>query len=290
MRSLLEVAQASLHGEWWWQQGSAWLQHSLLKLQGPPIPQPLVVVHREGDHEVTEHWQMKVKWLAGRFNSFASLVLSAYFLNKSKTALMSYMTKQNAESFLVHHLFSCRGNLLSSPSQPITAFTTFLQGWQWLEKIMRLIRENSMFYVIRSVLSILLVSGCFTGNGKAAFCSTQTIFFFFFDCKYKVQLCCCQQKRWFSLKAAGACLGCGTVVLSPVSCSCRKWKSSVLLQRRTQLVQERELLENGAEQEMKCLLNVKWLIISAFFKTEMVKCHHLKGAPSYKTWTHLWKL
>lgn len=114
---------------------------TLPQLQGPTMPQPLVAAHREGDLAVTEHWQMKVKWLAGRFNSFASKVLSAYFLNKSKTALMSYMTKQNAESFLVHHLFSCRGNLPSSPSQPIRAFTTFLQGWQWLEKIMRLIRE-----------------------------------------------------------------------------------------------------------------------------------------------------
>lgn len=146
----------------WQQQNSAWLQHSLLQLQGPPIPQPLVAVHREGDLAVTEHWQMKVKWLAGRFNSFASKVLSAYFLNKSKTALMSYMTKQNAESFLVHHLFSCRGNLPSSPSQPIRAFITFLQGWQWLGKIMRLIGENSTFNAVRSVLSILLLSGCFT--------------------------------------------------------------------------------------------------------------------------------
>lgn len=41
---------------------------------------------------------------------------------------------------------------------------------------MRLIRENSTLYVVRSVLSVLLVSGCFTGNGRAAFCSTQTIF------------------------------------------------------------------------------------------------------------------
>lgn len=171
-KCITEVTLAPLW-EWWWQQGSAWLQHSLLQLQGATIPQPL---HTEGDLAVTEHWQMKVKWLAGMFNSFASKVLSAYFLNKSKTALMSCMTKQNAESFLVHHLFSCRGNLLSSPSQPIRAFTTFLQGWQWLEKIMRLVRDNSMLFVIRSVLSILLVSGCFTGNGTAEFCSTQTNF------------------------------------------------------------------------------------------------------------------
>lgn len=83
---------------------------------------------------------------------------------------------------------------------------------------MRLISENSMFYVVRSVLSILLVSGCFTGNGRAAFCSTQAIFSL--TASTKCSFADVNRKDGFSLKAAGVCLGCGTVALSPVSCSC----------------------------------------------------------------------
>lgn len=201
---------------------------------------------------------------------------------------MSYMTKQNAESFLVHRLFSCTGNLLSSPSQPIRAFTTFLQGWQWLEKIMRLVRDNSMLYVIRSVLSILPVFGCFTGNGRAAFCSTQTIF-----CLTTSTKCSFADvnKDDFPSKQQGCVWGVEQrlwdLFPAPVG-------NSIL-----------EILCPSAEKDTAgsgkrtaaewCWARTKMsfehkITISAFFKTEMVKCHPLKGVPSYKTGILAWKL
>lgn len=114
---------------------------------------------------------------------------------------------------------------------------------------------------------------------------------FFLDCEYEVQLCWCQQKRWFSLKAAGACLGCGTVALSPVPAPVENSILEILCPSA-----EKDIAGSGkrtagewcwARTEM---LFEREMTILAFFKTEMVKCHPLKGVPSYKTWTCTWKL
>lgn len=136
----LEVTQTLLLGGWPQQQGTALAPGAAHLLALLRAAGSRCVYRRwwrctgKETQAITGHWQMKVKRLAGSFNSSSSNVLSAYSLNKSKTALMRYLTKQNAESFLVHHLFSRRGNLLSSPSQLIKTFETFLLGWQWLEK------------------------------------------------------------------------------------------------------------------------------------------------------------
>lgn len=94
------------------------------RLRGPAELQGPGAKRREGDpgsdRALTNECQV-ISWQA---QQLCSRVLSAYFLNKSKTALTRDLTEQNAESFLVHDLFSCRGNLLSSPSQPIKTFTT----------------------------------------------------------------------------------------------------------------------------------------------------------------------